>query len=254
MHWSSFDSNTRPFIHPKDISTIFDRKTILYASYQEYINNISFSSDTHRKLHTGLLPIPFIGDLRNAKIFLLLANPRLDHSDYKAEYDDTDYREAVIQNIKQAPDRNYPFFALNPKFAWTGGFQYWENKFKPLATEICNQKKASYKEILKFISKSIVVLELQPYRSIDSCFIPKLESTEIVKSFLIDTLIPRTEDGSIVLVVMRKVEEWGLRNNIYQNKNIFLYGSYSAHSALLSKGSVAFDAIFTKLYSKLNSM
>jgi hypothetical protein len=249
MHWSSFDTNTLPFIHHNDLPYLIDGRTIQYASYQEYISNISYSKGKNEKFHTGLLPIPYIGDLRTAKVFLLMANPGLGHSDYKAEYDDIEYREAVNQNIKQIPDRDYPFFCLNPKFAWTGGFQYWEKKFESLATKLRKITGTSYEETWQLLAKNVVVLELIPYRSKNSCIIRELQSTELIKNFVKKALIPKTEDGSIILVAMRKVEEWGFRKFENHNKNIFIYDSYSAHSASLHKDSVAFDAIIAKIYS-----
>lgn len=80
-------------------------------------------------LHVGLLPLPFIGDVRGAKVYFLLANPGLSANDYYAEYEDTRVRERLLANLRQdLRTEAYPFFPLDPNMAWHSGNGYWERK------------------------------------------------------------------------------------------------------------------------------
>jgi len=57
---------------------------VLYTSLKDCIQSDEFGTDDTR-LHIGLTPQPYFGDLHRATIFLLMMNPGLSAADYYAE-------------------------------------------------------------------------------------------------------------------------------------------------------------------------
>jgi hypothetical protein len=71
---------------------------------------------------SGLLPQPFIGDLRLASIYVLSLNPGLQPSDYYGEYAVPEYRNAFLANLKQQfHEKAPPFIFLDPHYSTTPG-------------------------------------------------------------------------------------------------------------------------------------
>jgi hypothetical protein len=67
------------------------------------------------RLHLGLLPMPFVGDLRNATTFLLLLNPGYGPTDYFGEFEVEEYRGALLDNLAQRRTPGVaPFLFLDP--------------------------------------------------------------------------------------------------------------------------------------------
>ncbi len=241
-----------PYILDRDKEEIdIYTEAVAYSSYSEFSSHLEIIRKSPSKFHLGLLPLPYLGDLRNGKVFLLLANPGLGTSDYKAEYEDADYRQAVFDNLNQVNDREFPVFSLNPKHSWHGGFLYWEPRFFPIITQIMKETNWKYLDTLHFLSKQIVILELIPYHSRDSSYQPNLFSSKVIRDYVHETLIPRANDKEILFVAMRKVREWGFDrdNSKFHSDNIITYKSGNARSASLQVGSVAYDHVIKILLS-----
>src|SRR5690606_16191656 len=97
-------------------------------------------------LHTGLLPLPYLGSLERASMFLLALNPGLHASDYHAEIHPA-FRERLLSNLYQqdAADE-FPFLSLDPVFAWHAGFEYWAGKLHGIVSALVTQRALSYRQ------------------------------------------------------------------------------------------------------------
>ena len=102
----SFDD--KEYIHPKDKEIIDKLKKIDCKNIDLYLNKYSndtknnYSNDTQYDsyIHSKLLPSPYCGDLRNAKVFILFLNPGFEESNYIDE-NNNDVLEAVQGTVAQ---------------------------------------------------------------------------------------------------------------------------------------------------------
>jgi hypothetical protein len=65
-------------------------------------------------IHTGLLPMPFVGSLSRAKVFLLMLNPGLSPTDYFGEFEQPAYRGALRNNLFQSERNGVPVCVPEP--------------------------------------------------------------------------------------------------------------------------------------------
>ena len=76
----------------------------------------------------------------NASIYVLMLNPGLGPGDY-FEYKVPSLRRALIANLRQKRRRGVlPFIFLDPRFAWHGGFGYWDGKLKGVMEALAESK------------------------------------------------------------------------------------------------------------------
>lgn len=81
---------------------------VTFQSLNDYIKSDLFGDSRDKKLHIGLKPSPFVGDLEKAKIYYLTLNPGLNPSDYEQDFR-LEFEERYFNNIKQKKNREYPF-------------------------------------------------------------------------------------------------------------------------------------------------
>jgi hypothetical protein len=136
-------------------------------TFDQFIRSDRFGKLTDQ-LHLSLIPAPFVGNLEKAEVVILLMNPGLVPSDYYAEENQA-FREACIRNLHQSNiEDEFPFHKLNPEFAWSGGFIWWEARMRPILSKLMKTGKFSnYYDALAFLSKKIATVELVPYHSAD---------------------------------------------------------------------------------------
>jgi hypothetical protein len=246
--WQNFDSTKKPFIYEQDKEIIenSDTSNFIY-SYSDYVKQIGEVMANRNKFHLGLLPIPFIGDIQKAKVFILMANPGFGSSNYKAEYECEPFRKSIDKNLHQDIDNEFPFYTLNPDFSWHGGFEYWSNKFSDIIEDLMEKQGQSYTDVLKFLAKSIAVLELIPYHSQDGRYIPDLPSSVLIREYVNNELVQLANEGKIRIIVTRKIKEWGLEKNDF----ICTYEKGQTRGASLSRVSEGGKMIISFL-SELN--
>lgn len=233
--WRKCEVESPPYLFPGDESEIFQEDTILHCSFVEFARSNGFGSTSDSRLHIGLLPLPYVGNLAKASIFILLLNPGLSPGDYFAEQDqDGKYREALIRNLGQENmNDQYPFLFLDPQFAWHPGFDYWNKKFHRLVEALKEQRKVSYQEALSILAQQIACLELIPYHSESFGkleLLKKLKSTAAMKDYVNRVLVPRARRGNATIIVTRKVKYWGLG----KHNNVVEYTSGEARAAHLT--------------------
>jgi hypothetical protein len=124
--WKSYEP-TAPYILDSDRHLLGRPELIFRAqNWKAYIGDPDFGSPKTKELCLDLLPMPFVGDVENAVVSLLMLNPGLVPSDYFGEFEVKDYRNALLENLKQTAGSQLLF--LDPRFSWHGGFVYWHTK------------------------------------------------------------------------------------------------------------------------------
>ena len=244
--WRNCPTEKHPYIASQDKSFIDEKQTSIFHSYKGYVESNSFGNNTDQTLHVGLLPVPYIGDLKKASVFVLMLNPGLSPTDYFGEYENIKFRQTHLQNLMQENKTDYPLHFLNPEFSWHGGFEYWHTKFGDIARCVTQAKRIDYTESLKFLSRNIACLELIPYHSRSfgaGSLIRKLQSVKIMQSYVKDYLLEKARRGEITIIVTRSSKNW----NLSKNKNVIIYNNSEARSAHLTLQSSGGKAIAKQL-------
>jgi hypothetical protein len=246
--WSNY-SLSPPFILPKDLRILNSPDIIeLHSGWESYISQSNFDSVTSSKLHTGLIPMPYIGNLEKSSIFILMLNPGLSATDYFGEYRIPEYRKALVNNLKQRPESSFIF--LNPEFSWHSGYQYWNKKLSKLITEFAKNKLCTYDESRNFFMEQISMIELLPYHSshfkMKHKIISKIPSALLAKKFIHDSILPKARNGNCIIVATRGMRYWDLP----KHKNIITYERSESRGAHLSPTTRGGSSILKFLSSK----
>jgi hypothetical protein len=221
--WSKFQPQPNSLnIHPHDLEWFkrngWDVENQSRLTFNSFIRSNRFGVRDNQ-LHLSLLPIPFVGNLEKAKVFILLMNPGLSKSDYYAE-EVPEFQTACIRNLRQSNGHEeFPFFYLNPKFAWSGGFMWWEALLRPITKEMMRLRREqfpTYYSALEFLAKQIAAVELVPYHSVGGEALPgknvwkDLPSAKHAREFV--QRLGVIDEPPLVLV-LRSHERWGLGSN-----------------------------------------
>ena len=224
--WSSFRNKkfSAEQFHPKDQEII---KSLNRCRKSDYLTEIGDFLDCARgesgKPHFHLTPVPYLGNLRTADIFLLMLNPKLESLDF---YTDrcAKFQEALRKNREQKfSDGNRSCLALDITFGWTSWFTYYEGLLNGVTTKYGRMRGLSYSRSLAKIADRLAILELVPYYSSDgswiNCQAEELKSVQHVREAA-RALERRARDGKALVVVRSR--RWGIedKNNIVnQSRN-----------------------------------
>jgi len=236
--WKSSLSGSPPYWFPGD-DEIAKPHSYVCSSHQRYVTGPEFGKPKKSRLHVGLLPIPYIGNLRKASIFILMLNPGLSHGDYFAEFQVPSFRQALLHNLRQEKmSKDYPFLCLDPRFAWDPGFNYWADKFHSITAALATQKQLSYQDALKHLAKRIACLELVPYHSRTFSahgLLGQLPSSQAICAFVSRIVVPKAKNGRAIIISTRGNDMW----NLPKHRNIIVYQGTevrAAHLGLKSRG------------------
>lgn len=245
--WRSCSFEDPPYIFPGDDSLLGGKNLSTYHSFADFTNSADFGLISDKKLHLGLLPAPFRGNLEKASIFILLLNPGLSPADYYAEYESNEFRAALLRTLRQQnSDDDYPFTSLDPRFSWQN--KYWTQKLQGVIEELMKQNEGmSYRDALRMLAQNIACIQFVPYHSkkfgLTSSLQKQLASSKAAVDYVNQVLVPRAKQGNAVIIATRKVREWGLPTH----ENIIAYTGIEALAAHLTPNSPAGKTIMDHL-------
>lgn len=181
-----------------------------HKSWRDLITSDDFSTDDGCEFHVGLLPMPYLGNLRRARVFLCSLNPGIGPHDYFGEHQVDEYRQALLKNLRQDEDVRFPF--LEPAHSWHGGSAYWARRLRSIREGIQTRLGLKPREALDVCSRNIAVLELVPYHSgnfkLNRREVDALESTRLMRNFVFGELLPRHRRRDCKLIVLRSRDLW----------------------------------------------
>lgn len=246
--WQGLNLSKPPFIMPGDEVLLQDNYCHRYKNLRDYVNDSEFQMLPSFKVHTGLIPIPYAGNILNAEIYILALNPGFAPYDYYAESNDAEFLNRRKNQLRQENlDKDYPWMDLNPKFCWHGGWEYWTSRFGDIITKLAKQKRYSHKDALKELSNKIACLEYFPYHSKSFDIPPKIirdmASTKLMKAFVDNFVVPKAKKDRATVIVTRHAKGWGLD----KSKNIVIYDQADSRAAYLNSKSPGGKAIARKL-------
>ncbi len=224
------------------------RAAVTRGGWRETIQAPDFCAPGDKRLHLGLLPQPFFGDVRNASIYVLLLNPGLGPSDYYGEYEVPKYRAALLANLKQRPASGVrPFLFLDPQFAWHGGFNWWHGKLAKVMERLASAWRVSFAEARARLGSALASIELLPYHSMafsgTGSWLYKLRSVALARAFVAEFIIPRVQRGEAIVIATRRVAVWGLA----EQAGVVTYSAAQARAAHLTPDSPGGQAILQHL-------
>ena len=168
-----------------------------------------------KRFHLGLLPVPFLGDLLNASIYVLMANPGVTPDDYR-EHEEPAFRRALLANLKQERlDGVLPFLYLDPQFHWHDGFEYWDKKLGKTIRELSRVRGITEPEARAVLCGKLAVIQMFPYHSANgpgySKRLNSWPSVRLAGEFVRDTVVPRVRAGEAIVIAIRRYNEknWG---------------------------------------------
>ena len=250
--WSNWNELKAPYILEEDrdvLKSLRSSKAITtFTSWPEVYGADGFAAPGDTRLQLGLLPHPFCGDLKKAEIYILLLNPGYGPTDYYGEYEVPEYRQAALANLKQTfTDGTLPFFLLDPKFSWHGGFTWWHGKFAKVIEELARFHDVPYTEARAELGKKIASIELLPYHSTSfrdsGGWVRQLDSVRLAREFVNDYVIPKVESGKAIAIVTRQAKAW----NLPIHPNVIRYTGAEARGAYLTPNSRGGIAILNRL-------
>jgi hypothetical protein len=250
--WESWQPSSPPYALDGDLEVLNSHRSaqavVTQTSWQAAYQAPDFCAPGDRRLHLGLLPQPFFGDVRNASIYVLLLNPGLGPHDYYGEYEVPEYREALLANLRQPLGADIkPFLFLDPQFAWHGGFGWWHGKLTKVIERLASAWKVSFAEARARLASTLAGIELLPYHSSAfkdaGCWLRELESVALARAYVTDFVLPRVQRGEAIIIVTRKVAEWSLP----ERDGVIAYSSAQARAAHLTPESPGGRAILNHL-------
>src|SRR6267154_735574 len=155
-----------PFVHPEDLPAMQQHAAELLAlptaNFQQFLRSERFGDSSDHRFHFSLLPIPYLGNLNRADIFILQLNPGFNLNNYYAEWNVPAFRRRLERSVRQELDgAEFPFYSLDPELCWYTGYRWWEGKFHEVAKIIAEKKyKGRYLDALRELSRRVAVIEL----------------------------------------------------------------------------------------------
>lgn len=246
--WASWREGSAPHVLDADrpvlLSGRSERSTIVYTDWPTVIAAEDFAKPGDERLHLGLLPEPFCGNLRTASIYVLLLNPGLGPTDYFGELQVPAFRAARLRNLQQAfGAHEVPFYMLDPQFAWHGGFAWWHRKFAAVIQEIQRRRHVPYAAAQRALASELASIELVPYHS--SVFrdadrwLQRLRSVELARQFVQEFVLPRVRRREAIVIATRQVSQW----NLPTHPGVITYSNGQARGAHLTPNSPGGRAI-----------
>lgn len=239
--WAAWQPADPPFVLDGDrtILTADDSAAavVIRSSWQTAYTAPDFAAERDGRLHLGLLPHPFCGDLRRASVYVLMLNPGLGPTDYYGEYEVPGYRSAVLAMLRQdLPPDAIPFMLLDPQYAWHGGFRWWHGKFAGIIAQLADAWSIPFAEARAHLGRQIASIELMPYHSATFSaggWLGSLPSVALARAFVRDYVVPRVLADEAIVVVTRQAAAWDLP----EHPGIVRYSSGEARAAHLTPNS-----------------
>lgn len=249
--WAKFRDGDAPYCLPEDRPVLESERMasriVVHRSWQAASRDPQLGDPSDKRLHLGLLPVPFVGDLRTASIYVLLLNPGHVPADYVAEYESEAFRSAAIASIRQKHRRPPAFHMLDPSFAWHPGFTWWNGKLLDVIRAIASRRNVSIAESRAFLAEHLACVELMPYHSPSFSntgrLLDRLPSVRLAREFVHEQVMARVERDEAIVIVTRQAKAWG----VPRHPRVIVYGQGEARGAHLTTRTRGGRAILNRL-------
>jgi len=173
--------------------------------FVEWVRHESDNYNYH--FHKNFVPVPYVGNIEEARILVLMTNPGYAPSNYEEEHPPS---LLVREELKTLRGQRSGQWCLDSQLSRTNGYSYWEPVWKQIAIDLTKDlPEINMKKAYDLISRYVAIVQLIPYHSKDARLtkrVLELESVQQARQWIIRDALP-TKD---LIVVRRKRREWGL--------------------------------------------
>lgn len=236
--WQEWDADSPPYILKADADVLKSPGDVVtYRSWDEARQH--FPETVKKRLHLGLLPGPFMGDMLNASIYVLTLHPGIDKYDYYAEYQKPDFRQVLQANLKQERlEGIIPFTLLDPQFEWHPGFKYWHSrKLDKVILELAKGRGVRYEVARAELGEKLAVIQLFPYHSAEFNYKwVSLPSVRLAGEFVRDIVVERVRAKQAICIAVLGVKHWEkyLPKDLTEEQGVIRYDTTLARAASLN--------------------
>jgi len=222
-----------------------DDKNLVLDEEKIVIEKFNRKAKENFKIHTEIMPAPFMGNVKSAPIVLLTLNPGYDKNEEFGEFGN--YYEVYkpfwkneIQHIKSIPE--LPLFCLDEEYIRFSN--YWNTKLKPLILISSKQK----------VAKNICKIQFFPYHSQKFKNISKVILREEGFDFLTSqkynfNLVKQAMERNAVIIILRSKKLWlDAIPELNDYKNLRFTNNY--RNTIISEGNL--PKSFTEIGNILN--
>jgi hypothetical protein len=210
--------------------TLAAEPPFVLESDQEGVAAFNARIQPEQRLHTELLPEPFVGNLKSARELLLNMNPAYDPKEL-AFHRDPNFVSVARANLKQRA-LEYPFYFLDPS-GRSPGHIYWSQHLRAL-TEACGGPLS--------VARKVAVVEWCPYHSLGmSRTGAPLQVPSQAFSF---DIVERALRRGTVVIMIRAVEWWKAKLFTLPDHKVYVFPSKNRQGGYLSRSTCpdGFDA------------
>lgn len=205
----------------EELKESFDSLEFVLSSEKKVIDEFNLNSSDKFKIHTEIMPAPFMGNVHTARIVILMLNPGYDEDEFENNYysEYKEYWQNEILHIKSI--ENLPLFCLDERYIKYS--PYWSEKLKPIISIVGKEK----------VANNICKIQYFPYHSKKFKKIPK----KIIESGGFEKFLPSQEynielvkkamERNAIIIIPRSKNLWEdaiPKLKTYQNK--YLTNSY----------------------------
>lgn len=253
--WRKWDPENFPYALDMDADVLTSPSwkpwVAKYRGWRKATGDPDFCKSGDKRLHLGLIPVPFMGDMRKASVYILMLNPGLGPGDY-FECRVPSLRQALLANLRQEHMTGVtPFVYLDPQFAWHGGFAYWHQKLKRVIEELAESRCMSLADARATLGSKLAVVQLVPYHSTVSNpkALKQLSSVRLAQDFVRQTVAKRVRARDAIVIVTRQVKTWDqcLPDDLGEEHGVIRYTPSESRGASLGPKSRGGRAILRKL-------
>ncbi len=213
-----------------------DDSSYILEQEKEIIEKFNSRTDERYKIHTKIMPAPFMGNVLESPIVLLTLNPGYDEKEAEKEYYER-FKSYWINEIQHIPSvAELPLFCLDEEYIEYS--DYWFKKLKPLITVTSKEK----------VAKNISVIQYFPYHSKKYKKMPKKILDGYLKSQEYNfNLVRKAIDRQALIIVLRSKKLWFEAVPQLDNKKTHFTRSYQ--NPILSKNNLleTFDDVVSIL-------
>lgn len=221
--WTEFQNN------PKQDYLILEADKLVVDKFNETAND-------KFRIHTEIMPAPFMGNVLEAPILLLLSNPGFDEEEERKDFYNhyRHYWENEIQHKHSIPD--LPLFCLEENYIEYS--DYWQKKLNYLIQATSKEK----------VAKNIAILQLFPYHSKKFKLIPKRISggyleTQNYNYYLVKKAIER----KATIIILRGKKLWYKAVPLLEEYENKCFTNSPQNTTLTKINLTTFDEIVEKI-------
>ena len=179
-----------------------DDTNFVLKKEQAVIEKFNQNVKDNFKIHSEIMPAPFMGNVQTAPIVLLMLNPGYDQEEelkgFYKEY--RSFWKNEIQHIQSIPE--LPLFCLDERYV--NYSNYWEKKLKPLTLMTSREK----------VAENICNIQFFPYHSLKFKTISnKILENEGFENYLPSQnynfhLVREAMKREVIIIILRSRKMW----------------------------------------------